>query len=114
MSSPNSLFRTEALLAKQTGWLGPVLLMRPLSFALIVWGAVFAAVAILALLSFGEYTKRARITGLLVPDKGFIKVVPHQAGVIIAKHVKEGQVVKAGEALFTLSLERIAAGGGHW
>ncbi len=111
----SSLFRPEALNAKQTAWLGSVLLIRPLSFTIVAWGALVLALGAAALFFIGEYTKRARVTGLLVPDKGFIKVSPAQPGVIIAKHVREGQTVKAGDALFTVSLERVAAsvGGGE-
>jgi hypothetical protein len=38
----DSLFRTEALDAQRTNWLGPVSLSQPLSFS------VFAAIALLA------------------------------------------------------------------
>jgi membrane fusion protein len=109
LSNPQSLFRPEALAAKQTNWLGSVLLIRPVSFAIAAWVATVLALAVVALLMLGEYTKRTRVVGLLVPDKGFIKVVPTQAGVITARHVQEGQQVQAGQALFTLSLDRIAA-----
>jgi len=102
-----SLFRPEVMAAKRGEWFGRVILVRPLSFAFLTAFAVLCAGAILAFLFYGEYTKRAQVTGLLVPDRGLIKVMAQQAGVVVERRVKEGQVVKEGEVLYVLSSERL-------
>jgi membrane fusion protein len=81
--------------------------MRPLSFTVVCWSALVIALALAALLVFGQYTKRARVMGVLAPERGVIKVMPPQVGLIVARHVNEGDRVKAGDKLFTLSLDRV-------
>ena len=91
------LFRPAALAAKQTGWLGEIVLIRPLSFSfLTALAAVLAAVVVL-FLCWGTYTKRSTVAGQLVPDAGLVKVYAQQPGVVLEKRVLEVQSV-AGES----------------
>ena len=100
------LFRPAALAAKQTGWLGEIVLIRPLSFSfLTALAAVLAAVVVL-FLCWGTYTKRSTVAGQLVPDAGLVKVYAQQPGVVLEKRVLEGQRVQRGEVLYVLSSER--------
>jgi membrane fusion protein len=82
-------------------------LLRPLSFSVVCCGVLVITLALVALLVFGQYTKRARVMGVLAPERGVIKVMPPQVGLILARHVNEGDRVKAGDKLFTLSLDRV-------
>jgi membrane fusion protein len=86
-------------------------LLRPLSFTVVCWAAFAIALALAALLVFGEYTKRARVMGVLAPERGVIKVMPPQVGLIVARYVNEGDRVQAGDKLFTLSLDRVTGVG---
>lgn len=102
----SALFRPAALAAKQTNWLGEIVLIRPLSFSfLTALAAVLAAVVVL-FLCWGTYTKRSTVTGQLVPDAGLVKVYAQQPGVVLEKRVQEGQRVQRGEVLYVLSSER--------
>jgi membrane fusion protein len=107
LPSSTHFFRTEALEAQKSQWLGSIVLMRPLSFAVVCWSALVITLALVALLVFGQYTKRARVMGVLAPERGVIKVMPPQVGLILARHVNEGDRVKAGDKLLTLSLDRV-------
>lgn len=107
--STTSLFRPEALEAQKTQLLGSILLIRPLSFAILSIAALVIAAAIIVLIVFGEYTKRARITGVVAPERGIIKVMPIQVGVLTHRFVVEGQRVIKGEPLFRLSLDHSTA-----
>jgi membrane fusion protein len=62
-------------------------------------------VLVLAFLFFGEYTRKARIGGVLVPDLGVIRLVPPVPGRVLERHVQEGQTVRAGQLMFVLALE---------
>ena len=66
--------------AKRGEWFGRVILVRPLSFAFLTALAGLCAGTILAFLFFGVYTKRTQVAGLLVPDRGVIKVMAQQPG----------------------------------
>ncbi len=100
----SGLFRPEAVDAQRQGWIGEVQLVRPLSTTLLTTAVLLCLAAVLAFLSFGEYTRKARIGGVLVPDLGVIRLVPPSPGRVQSRHVTEGQAVHAGDVLFVLAL----------
>jgi membrane fusion protein len=106
---PQSVFRAQALSAARSQTLGGIVLMRPVSFTVLTSVALAVASATVALLLFGSYTERSTVAGQLVADAGLIKVVTPQSGVVTERHVLEGQSVKAGDALFVVSSERVSA-----
>jgi membrane fusion protein len=106
-----SIFRREALEAQRTSWIGEIQLIRPLSLTLLTGGVAVAALAVGAFLAFGEYTRKVHVTGVLVPDRGVIRLVPPQDSVVLERRVAEGATVRAGDVLFVLSLDRAAASG---
>ncbi|AZD86158.1 HlyD family secretion protein [Pseudomonas chlororaphis subsp. aureofaciens] len=100
------LFRREALDARQTNGLGDIVLVRPISFTLLTCLATALAVSVAAFFFFASYTKRSTISGQLVPVGGLVKVYVPQAGIVFETFVHEGQRVKRGEPLLTISSER--------
>ena len=64
------------------------------------WMKLFSAclVAVLVagalLVAFGNFARKARVTGFLVPDKGLIKVIAPHDGRISERQVEEGQHVQ--------------------
>ena len=99
------LFRPEVAEAQRQNWLGQVQLVRPLSLTLLTAGVLCALVLVLSFLFFGEYTRKARIGGVLVPDLGVIRLVPPVPGRVLERHVREGQPVHAGDVMFVLTLD---------
>jgi membrane fusion protein len=102
----HALFRQEALDFHREKLLGDVVLVRPLSVSLLTSAAVCIALTVVGFAFWGEYTRKAHVTGYLEPNKGLIKVYTPQAGTLIEKHVTEGQAVKQGDVLFVVSSER--------
>ncbi|HEX6720706.1 MAG TPA: secretion protein, partial [Burkholderiaceae bacterium] len=100
------LFRTEAVAAQRTSWLGRVQLVQPLSLDLLAAGAVVALIAVALLLVFGRYTRKATIEGVLVPDRGVIRLVPTEAATVVERRIVEGQAVKSGDVMFVLAVAR--------
>jgi membrane fusion protein len=103
------LFRIEAIQHRQSHWLGSVLLLRPISFALWTAFAITVATAVLVFLFLGTYAKKSRVMGFLQPERGIVKVHPRDAGTILERHVLEGQQVNRGDVLFVLSGERTSS-----
>ena len=99
------LFRHAVLAERQTKWLGTVLVAPRLSHRLFTVFAALAAAAILSLLFFADYTRKAHIAGWLVPQQGLMRVHAPQAGVVTQLHVKEGAEVHTGDPLVVLSAE---------
>jgi membrane fusion protein len=99
------LFRREVLDARQTPALGTVMALPMLPQHVMAGFAVLVVLGIVSLLYFGTYAREERLSGVLVPQKGIIRVFAPQPGVIADIAVKEGDSVKRGAALLTLSGE---------
>ena len=106
-----SIFRPEVLESQRTSWVGEIQLIRPLPLAWLTGAVVLAAVALGAFLTLGEYTRKVRVAGVLVPDRGVIRLVAPQDAVLLERRVTDGAQVRAGEVLFVLSLDRAVASG---
>jgi membrane fusion protein len=99
-------FRPAALQARHASSIGAIVLIRPLSFTFLTLCATACACCVVLFLLFGTYTKRSTVTGQLVPDVGVVKVLVPQPGIVLSKHVDEGQRVERGATLYVLSSER--------
>lgn len=109
MSTDQPLFRAAALEAQRVQWLGKIVLVRPVSFTFFTVFAVGIACLIIVFFIFGSYTKRSTVNGQLVPLAGQVKIHASQPGTILKRYVQEGQPVKKGEALLSISSERYGA-----
>jgi membrane fusion protein len=101
-----SLFRPEALAQQQPRWIGHAPVQRPPSLAWLTAACVAVALGLAAWLGLGEYTRKAQVGGVLVPDRGWIRLVAPSAGTVIERRVAEGQAVAAGDVLMVLALAR--------
>ena len=97
-------FRAEVSNANRQPWLGQVQLVHPVSLIMLSVGVLVMLLLTAALLFFGEYTRKARISGVLVPDLGVIRLVPPVVGRVLERNVSEGQAVRAGDVMFVLAL----------
>ncbi|VVE39215.1 secretion protein [Pandoraea pneumonica] len=109
----SKLFRQEALNARRDSYQGSVLLTSPVSSSLISAFAFAVFVLIAGIVVFCSYTRRVTVSGQVTPSLGILRVYPAQAGIVVEKHVTEGQHVQAGSILYVLSSERdsVAIGG---
>jgi len=105
------LFRREAIEANRQQWLGEVRLVRPVSMSVLVVVLVAAAFVVGAWLVLGEYTRKAHVRGVLVPDRGWIRLVSPQLATVVERRATQGQTVRAGDVLFVLSLDQNAGDG---
>jgi membrane fusion protein len=100
------LFRPQVSDKDRKRWLGEILLAQPTP----VW--FFTAFSLLVLLGlagtlyFVEYTRKERVVGALMLDKGSSKVYAQTTGVIASKLFTDGDTVAAGQVLFTINAER--------
>jgi membrane fusion protein len=101
----SSLFRHEALESHRNQWLGGIRLIRPVSLGVLTLLALAAAIAVITFLALGGYTRKARVSGYLVPDRGVIRLVSPQVATVLESHVAEGQAVRQGDVLYVLSID---------
>lgn len=100
-----SIYRREVMEA-QIARHGDVVLIRPISFAMVTGFIVFLMVAILLFLSFGNYTKSTPVKGILKTPTGVSKIMAYQAGVIESLLVKEGDLVTKDQLLYKIRTDR--------
>lgn len=105
------LFRPEALESRRRDWLGSIQLIRPVSLAWLTVFVVLAAIAVGLFVTFGQYTRKARVSGYLVPDRGVIRLLPPQQATLVESHVSEGRAVKRGDVLFVLAVGQATLSG---
>lgn len=106
-----ALFRPEVRAHQVRGTHGTILLLRPLSFTLLTCVAGGTALCFALYFYSGKYTNKARVSGMLIPEHGLLKIYPGLVGEIVEVNVREGQSVQQGQVLFVLSGERITARG---
>jgi membrane fusion protein len=101
MSDP--LFREESQQARSTRWLGRVVLIRPVSFSVLTATALIFATLMACFFVFGEYTRKARVTGVLAPSQGVARVIAQQSGTVESVHVREGDHVAKDSVMIVLA-----------
>lgn len=101
----SSLFRPEVIENRQRQWLGSIQLLRPVSLRVLTALAVGAVMVVACYLSFGEYTRKARVTGVLAPERGLIRLVTPQRATVLESRVAEGMAVRQGDVLYVLSVD---------
>jgi membrane fusion protein len=106
------LFRPAASAAKTSQWAGAIVLARPVPMRVAGWVAAVITLALALLLTFGEYTRKARVSGQVVPAAGAIKVVASAFGRMTKSLVEDGASVAAGDPMFDITAERDGSGGG--
>lgn len=108
MTSQIPLFRLEALTSRHVNWLGEIVLIRPVSFAVLTLVAGIFAAMVVTFFLYGSYTKRITVPGQLVPFSGQLKIHAPQYGLILERFVEEGQLIRRGAPLLRISSERYA------
>lgn len=99
----NTLFRPEVQQARAAEVIGSISLRAPrLGWIAVVVGVVMVSIALL-ILTFGTYTQKVRANGVLVSNEGLIKLESNAGGTITRIFMKQGQLVKAGDALLEIS-----------
>ena len=106
-----NLFRPEALEHQRRDWLGSIQLIRPVSLTVLTVFVVLAATSLAAYLVLGEYTRKARVNGVLMPDQGVIRLMAPQGAVVLESNAVEGRSVLRGDVLYVLGVGQATLSG---
>lgn len=111
-TAPYRLFRSEALQTYELEWQGrrALDLGLPVTFTSIIAAALAAAV--IALITLGGYFRRVDMEGTVLPSTGVVEITASSPGRIEMLTVKEDQVVKKGDPLYTMNLDTSTKDGG--
>src|SRR3954470_16864741 len=108
---PRQLFRQEAIDAQREKFLGEATIARPVPTWVLTLLAAGVAVLLIVVAVWGQYTRRERVEGYLALDTGAARVLTPDAGRVTELLVREGDEVKAGDALARISLDRTLGSG---
>ncbi|WMW79710.1 biotin/lipoyl-binding protein [Undibacterium cyanobacteriorum] len=100
------LFRTEVTQALSQQSLGSIRLAQPISSWLIALVAAIIATILILFIWLASFDRKARVTGVIVPSTGSVSLSSNTPGILSQLLIKEGDTVKAGQALFEISNER--------
>ncbi len=92
--------------------LGDIVLVYPMSMTLLTVVAMVMATCVVLFFTFGTYTRRSTVSGVVMPDAGLVKVYALQSGIVVERDVKEGQRVARGQTLYTVSTDLQSAAQG--
>ena len=104
------LFRPESIQSREQAWLGAIQLIRPVSLTASAVAALATVILVGSLLVSASYTRKARVTGYLIPDKGVLRITSPESGLVSDRRVVEGQAVKQGDVLLILKTDRATLG----
>ncbi|BBN83228.1 bacteriocin secretion protein [Pseudoalteromonas sp. A25] len=98
-----NLFRKEVMENKRHRLEGAVSLVQPPLFSTLAVMIVTVVVISLIFLSIGKYTRKERVSGVIEPNTGILRLKAPQTGVIAEILVKEGQYVEEGAPLLRIA-----------
>jgi membrane fusion protein len=99
------------LQARRARWLGGIVLDQPPAARWLAGLVGLACTLLVAGLATGEYTRRTRVAGQLVPTLGAATAVSPVDGVVVAVHAGEGDPVLAGMPLAMVQVPRATGSG---
>lgn len=105
------LLRPEALEAASDTGFGKPIALYPLRWAILSLGLLVMIVAFAALLVTGNYSRKETVTGIVRTVGQETRVVASLPGVVAHLAVVEGQRVRAGDPLLTVTTARTAIDG---
>lgn len=100
-----TLFRQEVL-EPDRPWIGGVRLVVPIATRLWLTAASALIAVVVLWLTLGHYTRREHVAGEVVPSAGLLQITARAPATVDRVLVLEGERVKAGQVLATVSAER--------
>ena len=91
---------------------GRVVLLRPLNSWMLIGGALAVLIALMVFLAYAEYTRRVRVGGYLVPERGLVKVYASRLGMVERIYVRHGDQVRHGQRLFAVRTDIVTESDG--
>ncbi len=97
------LFRQQVLLARANTQFGSAVFHQPLSVRLLVLGVLLGFLVFISFAALADFKQTERVRGYLTSISGELKLYSSRAGIFQQIHHSEGQKVRAGEVIATIS-----------
>lgn len=93
------LFRNAVINAKKQKITGNIILVQPTSIYLVTLLTFLTLSISIFFLIQSEYSRKEKVAGYLIPEKGLVKIFSDREGTLEELYVKEGQSVSEGQPL---------------
>ncbi|NUW70842.1 efflux RND transporter periplasmic adaptor subunit [Vibrio coralliilyticus] len=93
------LFRDEAIESKRSRITGNIIIIQPISIYISSLIAFLIIALVIIFLTQSEYSRKEKVKGYLIPEKGLVKVFSDRQGVVEELYVRESDHVTAGQPL---------------
>ena len=103
MQSP--LFREEVLESHKKNAYGTVVLTYPITNWVLVACALGLITLLISFAVFTKYTRHEKISGVLEPSEGVVKLYAPQIGKLKSSSIRQGAIVHKGDVLLTFASE---------
>ncbi|AGA65205.1 secretion protein HlyD family protein [Liberibacter crescens BT-1] len=104
---PTPLYRNISYLRKNYENIGITIKYRDTFEKITVLLSVLILIFIGSFIVFGKYTRRVKVSGLVTPSEGVIRVFAPREGRVIETSVEEGKIIHKGQPLYTISSESV-------
>lgn len=98
-----NLFRKQVLEKNKTTYYGRTIITTPIHYSIFLFLTLIFSTLTLTFLLFGNYAKKEKVKGYLVPINGLARVYSHTSGVVSKMAVKEGDAVSEGDMLLSIA-----------
>lgn len=105
------LFRKQAVDHHRERLYGELILVQPISYYLITIFLVFSTAIACFFLITNSYTKKEKVSGIVVPQQGMVSVFAPQTGILTRFNVTEGMKVAENDELFSVIIDQRTMGG---
>jgi membrane fusion protein len=99
------LFRKQVLDEQARTGLGDVIINQPRIFAVMTFATIVTTLLMVAVVIFGTYSRKETVSGYLAPTDGIATVYASRGGVVSRVGVSEGDLVRAGDPLISLTMD---------
>lgn len=100
------LFRSEFIQGQKNHLEGRVLILDQPHTTLLAAASILILLLLILFVALGSYSRKARLDGVLMPSAGIVKIMAQTNARVDAIHVREGEIVFAGQKLYNLNGER--------
>ncbi len=101
-----SIFREEALKHHSETEYGNIILPASGCMSACAAATLLIFLGVILFIYYGNYTRKAHLSGIVMPSSGLVKIMPQYAGYVTRQVTSEGQHVVAGEPVYYISGER--------
>jgi membrane fusion protein len=105
------LFREEAIKSKRSRITGSIVIVQPISIYISSLVAFLIFILVMLFITQFEYSRKEKVKGYLIPEKGLVKVFSDRQGVVEELYVREADQVTAGQPLVKIKNSQSLATG---